>query len=220
MRYLILALPLLLAQAPSAQAQIIVDGSVQSPGMSIDLNLPMAPEMVQVPGYPVYYAPEVHANLFFYSGQYWAFQRDHWYASPGYDGPWGRVAPINVPAFVLRVPVSYYRTPPPFFGPWREDAAPHWGEHWGREWAGQRAGWNQWDHRKVPDPVPPPGYRRDHAGDRHLESRQQPREMYSRSDRHDLPDQVERQPIEQQRFDRGQERFEQPRGDGQQRERR
>lgn len=32
---------------------------------------PAYPDLVQVPGYPVYYAPRVNENLFFYDGQYW-----------------------------------------------------------------------------------------------------------------------------------------------------
>ena len=32
-----------------------------------------APELVVMPGYPVYYAPNVAANYFFYDGLYWVF---------------------------------------------------------------------------------------------------------------------------------------------------
>ncbi|MBT9502792.1 MAG: hypothetical protein IV092_16215 [Burkholderiaceae bacterium] len=43
-----------------------------------------------------------------------------------------------VPVFVLRVPVRYYRQPPPYFRGWRADAPPRWGDHWGLDWAQQR----------------------------------------------------------------------------------
>lgn len=220
MRYLLLALPILLAQAPAAQAQVIVGGSVQAPGIGFSLNLASAPQMVQVPGYPVYVAPEVNANLFFYSGRYWAFQNDQWYASPGYDGPWRYVALLDVPAFVLRVPVNYYRAPPPYFVPWHGNAAPHWGEHWGRRWEGKRADWNQWDRSRVPRAVPPPAHQRDQAANWHRDDQPVPRQMYTPSDRLDRPDRIERQPIEQRRFDRGQDRFDRQREDGREQDRR
>jgi hypothetical protein len=33
---------------------------------------------------------------------YWAYERDNWYASSWYNGPWGLVGPEVVPVFVLR----------------------------------------------------------------------------------------------------------------------
>ena len=47
----------------------------------------MYPELVVVPNYPVYYAPGVNTNLFFYDGLYWVYQGDNWYAIPGTTGP-------------------------------------------------------------------------------------------------------------------------------------
>ena len=34
------------------------------PGVSIGINLPLYPELVPVPGYPVYYAPRLKATRF------------------------------------------------------------------------------------------------------------------------------------------------------------
>ena len=41
-----------------------------------------------VPGYPVYYAPDIGGNYFFYDGRYWVYQDDNWYSSSWYNGPW------------------------------------------------------------------------------------------------------------------------------------
>jgi hypothetical protein len=38
--------------------------------ISVGLNVPAYPQLVVVPGYPVYYAPRVDGNLFFYDGMY------------------------------------------------------------------------------------------------------------------------------------------------------
>ena len=70
------------------------------PGVSIGINLPMFPLLVVVPGYPVHYAPRGDVTLFFYDGLYRTCQRDNWYASSWYNGPWGLVDPDDVPAFV------------------------------------------------------------------------------------------------------------------------
>jgi hypothetical protein len=36
---------------------------------------------------------------------------------------------------LLRVPVMYYRAPPPPSKHWRREAAPQWDPTWGREWS-------------------------------------------------------------------------------------
>lgn len=84
---------------------------VQMPGVSIGINLPVQPQLVQVPGYPVYYAPQVQSNFFFYDGFYWVYEDDDWYASSWYNGPWRSVRRDVVPVFVLRVPVRYSLLP-------------------------------------------------------------------------------------------------------------
>ena len=103
---------LLYSGAPSA-AQVSV--GIGFPGVNIGINLPAYPRLVRVPGYPVYYAPQLDANFFFYDGMYWVFQNDDWYTSSWYNGPWGLVNREDVPLFVLRVPVRYYRQPPAYF---------------------------------------------------------------------------------------------------------
>jgi hypothetical protein len=163
MRSTLLALSLVLAPlaAPStAQAH----GRV---GLTIGFSLPAFPELVQVPGYPVYYAPRVAANYFFHDGLFWLYSDDGWHSSAWYDGPWDQVAPEYVPAFVLRVPVGYYRSPPRFFAGWHRDHAPRWGDHWGRDWERHRHGWDRWDRRADVRPAPLPSYQRQYAGHRY-----------------------------------------------------
>src|ERR1019366_8785318 len=89
------------AMAPASAQQVSI--GFWSPNVSIGINLPMYPDMVPVPGYPVYYAPGLNSNYFFYDGMYWVYQGDNWYASSWYNGPWGLVAPEVVPLFVLRI---------------------------------------------------------------------------------------------------------------------
>ncbi len=154
MRLGIVVLWMLLFTAVPATAQVSV--GIGFPGVSIGINLPAYPQLVRVPGYPVYYAPSLNSNFFFYDGMYWVYQGDNWYASSWYNGPWGLVAPAVVPLYILRVPVRYYRQPPVYFGGWRTDAPPRWGDHWGREWEQQRGGWDRWNHSAVPAPAPLP----------------------------------------------------------------
>jgi len=137
--HVLILLGALVGSVPVAQAQ--GGFSIGFQNENIGFNLSTYPDFVVVPGYPVYYAPRVQANLFFYDGMYWAYQRDDWYTSAWYNGPWEYVDPEYVPVFVLRIPVRYYLRPPMYFRWWRADDAPRWGDHWGHSWA---------QHRMVP----------------------------------------------------------------------
>lgn len=165
MRRGLIALWMLLASVNSAGAQVGI--GIGTPNVSIGINIPLYPELVPVPGYPVYYAPRLSANFFFYDGLYWVYQGDHWYASSWYNGPWGLVSPVYVPVFVLRIPVRYYRAPPVYFRGWRADAPPRWGQHWGRDWEQRRSGWDRWDHRAAVRLAPLPIYQRQYSGERY-----------------------------------------------------
>ena len=164
MRTGLIVLWMLLCSITSAAAQVSV---------SIGIDLPVYPQLVVVPGYPVYYAPQVNSNYFFYDGMYWVYAADNWYASSWYNGPWELVDPEAVPLFVLRVPVRYYRRPPAYFNGWRAEASPRWGDHWGNAWVQQHGGWDTWNRSAVPAPAPLPVYQRQYSGNRYPRAEQQ-----------------------------------------------
>ena len=165
MRYaLISALMLLCSLATPATAEVRV---------SIAINLPAYPVLQRVPGYPVYYAPRLNSNYFFYDGLYWVYEGDNWYASPWYNGPWERIDRFDVPVYLLRVPVRYYRSAPVYFRDWRADAPPRWGDYWGSSWEQRRSGWDQWNRSSAPAPAPLPVYQRQYSGSRYPEPSQQ-----------------------------------------------
>lgn len=156
LRYGLLALSLLLGGIATADARV-----------GVSLHLSVLPELVPVPDYPVYYAPAISANFFFYDGAYWLYEEGHWYTSDWYNGPWAHVDPLFVPDFILRVPVRYYRAPPPVFRLWVVHAPPRWGHYWGHAWERRRHGWDRWDHRHVPVRAPLPHYQRHYGGNRY-----------------------------------------------------
>ena len=165
MRHLLIVLSMLFLPLASAHAD--VGFAYSAPGVRIGINLPAYPRLVRIPGYPVYYDPYVRENYFFYDGLYWVFYDDRWYASSWYNGPWRLVDIYDVPAFILRIPVRYYRRPPVYFRGWRRDASPRWGEHWGREWERRRGDWDHWNRRSVPAAAPLPSYQRHYRGRRY-----------------------------------------------------
>ncbi|MBX3665377.1 MAG: hypothetical protein KF834_06805 [Burkholderiales bacterium] len=167
MRHTLIALSLLLGTAIPATAWIPAAAASSSVSISIGIHHAGYPELVLVPGYPVYYAPQLSANYFFYDGYYWLYHEDHWYMSDWYDGPWTAVDPDDVPLFVLRVPVRYYVNPPVYFHGWYVDAAPHWHLYWGPRWTRYRPGWDHWDRRIVYAPAPLPLYQRHYTGNRY-----------------------------------------------------
>jgi hypothetical protein len=164
MRYAFVVLSLWLCSIGAAFAQVSV---------SIGFNVPVYPQLVRVPGYPVYYAPQLDSNYFFYDGLYWVYDQDNWYASTWYNGPWELVVPDAVPLFILRVPVRYYRRAPVYFRSWRGDAPPRWHEHWGSDWGRNHRGWDNWNRRAAPAPAPLPVYQRQYSGSRYPGADQQ-----------------------------------------------
>ena len=186
---------LLLFSVTAARAEVSIDIRLHS--AHIGIHVPVYPELVPVPGYPVYYAPNLRWNYFFYDGLYWVYEGDNWYASYWYNGPWGLVAPEAVPLFVLRIPVGYYRNPPPYFYGWRRDAPPRWGVHWGPRWERYRHGWDRWDHRAEIRPAPLPQYQRQYSGDRYPHPGEQ-RALHDRNYRYQ-PREVRVRPQEPER---------------------
>lgn len=187
---------LLCCSVTSVSAQVSI--GIGLPNVSIGINLPLFPELVPVPGYPVYYAPRVNANYFFYDGMYWVYLDDYWYASYWYNGPWSIVQPEVVPLFILRIPVRYYRHPPAYFRGWRSDAPPRWGEHWGRGWEEHRRGWDMWKRGSAPARAPLPRYQRQYTGDRYPRQVEQQRALRSQHYRYQPRDKAVRQHFQQQ----------------------
>ncbi len=154
----LLAACILLGATTAAWGQVSVGVEVAVPGLSLGITIPAYPSLVPIPGYPVYYAPRLGVNLFFYEGMYWLFAQDNWYYSSWYDGPWYLAQPAFVPDFILRIPILYYRRPPPYFLRWNREGPPRWGEHWGRAWQDRRRGWDRWNRAAVPPRAPLPSY--------------------------------------------------------------
>lgn len=136
--------------------------AVDTPQASVRFHVSAYPDLVLVPGLPVYYAPRLQRNYFFYDGLYWVFEGDNWYASEWYDGPWSYVRVDYVPVFILRVPVYYYRRPPVYFRSWHRQQPPRWGERWGRDWETRHPDWHR--HDVAPPPAPRPDYQRHYRG--------------------------------------------------------
>jgi len=178
MRSILVAMALVLFPLSPAVAQVSIQ--IGLPGINIGINQPVYPQLVQVPGYPVYYDPSAGSNYFFYDGLYWVYQGDSWYASDWYNGPWALVSPQYVPVFILRVPVRYYRHPPAYFRGWQPEGPPRWGERWGHDWERHHADWDRWDHASAPRPAPLPVYQREYVGDRYPQAPQQQQELRTR----------------------------------------
>ena len=165
--HLIIAFAILCYSATSSAGTTYMDDRSGSLHVSIGITLNAFPELRVVPGYPVYYAPRLNANYFFYDGMYWVYRDDTWYSSAWYDGPWWATSNEDVPLYILRIPVRYYRQPPKYFHGWKADAPPRWGDHWGRDWENHRSGWDKWNRRSAPAPAHLPTYQKKYSGDRY-----------------------------------------------------
>ncbi len=92
MRNALIGLVFGMAVAAATPAAADLSIGFSSGPVSIGINVPTYPRLVAVPGVPVYYAPSVAGNYFFYDGLYWVFQDGNWFASDWYNGPWRMVA--------------------------------------------------------------------------------------------------------------------------------
>ena len=52
------------------------------------ITLRVPPPMVWLPAPKVYVARDTSHNIFYHENRYYLYQDDHWYAAPGYEGPW------------------------------------------------------------------------------------------------------------------------------------
>jgi len=84
------------------------------------------PQLVVVPGTPVYYAPSLSVNFFAYGGRYYSHHNGAWFMAATYGGPWTYIALERVPHPVLAVPVTYYKVPP---GHMKGGGPPPWAGH-------------------------------------------------------------------------------------------
>jgi hypothetical protein len=110
---------ILFSRVPARASDVKINIGVGVP----PLVLSAPPQLVVVPGTPVYYAPEVSANLFFYKGRYYTVANGVWSRAPAYNGPWAVIQIGQVPAPVAAVPVEYYKIPP---GQLKKHGPPPW----------------------------------------------------------------------------------------------
>ena len=139
----------------------------------IGVDLPAYPEMQPVPDSPVYYAPNVDSNYFFYDGLYWDYANDGWYSSAWYNGPWQLVDPVYVPTYVLWVPIRFYRRPPAYFAHWHPGRPPRWADRWGRDWQARHNAIFNGRNSRPPVRAPLPDYQRQYTRNNYPRIQQQ-----------------------------------------------
>ena len=107
-----------------ALAMVVLFTSLASARVSI--NIQVQPQLVPVPGLPVYYAPALPHNYFSYGAQYYLFSGGVWYVAPTFRGPWTFLPLASVPPPLLSVPVEFYRAP---LRGWHRGGPPPWTRH-------------------------------------------------------------------------------------------
>jgi len=136
----------LLLAVPAA-AGVNVNIGIGVPIAAPVVVVPAAPSMVVVPGTPVYYAPGLNVDVFFYGGFWWTPHNGYWFRANTYDGPWAVVH--QPPPTIVRMPHNYrqlvVREKPMPYGQWKKMHAREFREehHEGRPGGGGR----DWDDR-------------------------------------------------------------------------
>ena len=125
-RTIVLAALAALAPVAARAADVHVGINIGVPPPPPPVVIEAAPPLVVVPGSPVYYAPQLPYNYFYYGGQYWRFHEGAWFAAASFAGPWGFVSVHHVPPPLLAVPVRYYKVHPEH---WKKHGPPPWAGH-------------------------------------------------------------------------------------------
>jgi len=94
-----------------ASAGVNVQVGISVPLPNVVISAP--PAVVLIPGTPVYYAPDVGIDIFFYSGHWYRPYEGGWYRATYYNGPWGYLPPARVPAVFTHLPPPGYHNIPP-----------------------------------------------------------------------------------------------------------
>jgi hypothetical protein len=70
------------------------------------------PSVVVIPGTYVYMVPDINADIFFYSGDWYRLYEGHWFSARAYNGPWMYVPDPRVPRALVQLPPDYRSIPP------------------------------------------------------------------------------------------------------------
>ena len=134
------------------------------------------PEMIVIPETYAYVAPDIDADLFFWSGWWWRLWEGRWYRSHYYDRGW---------AYYNNVPSFYFDVDPGWRGYYRD-----------HNWYGHR-----WDYERIPNRGLQQNWKSWH-NDRHWERQgtwgiqsYQPRPQQQRQElRHQRQEQYQQRP--------------------------
>jgi hypothetical protein len=119
-------------------AEVSIGIGINIPGPPPPLVIHRPPPVVVIPNTYVYFAPDVDVDIFFHHGHWYRPHDGHWYRASGYNGPWGYIAPREVPGVLFGLPPDFrhYRSRSNHIR--HEELRTHW-ERWERD--------KHWDKR-------------------------------------------------------------------------
>jgi hypothetical protein len=97
----------LLGYSSRSFAEVSIGIEINIPGPPPPLVIHRPPPVVVIPRTYVYYPPDVEVDIFFYQGHWYRPHDGHWYRATGYNGPWGYVAPREVPGVLFGLPPDF-----------------------------------------------------------------------------------------------------------------
>lgn len=104
----LLIVPLIVLPLPSI-AQVSVGIHIGPPP---PYRIAAPPPVVVIPGTYVYMVPDIGADIFFYSGNWYRLHQGRWFSAGAYNGPWMYVPDPRVPRALVQLPPDYRRIPP------------------------------------------------------------------------------------------------------------
>jgi hypothetical protein len=99
----LLIVPLIVFPLPCT-AQVSVDVHIGPPP---PFRIAAPPSVVVIPGTYVYMVPDIGADIFFCSGNWYRLHQGRWFSAGAYNGPWMFVPGPRVPGVLLQLPPDY-----------------------------------------------------------------------------------------------------------------
>ncbi len=103
----LLCVPLIVLPLPGV-AQVGVGIHIGAPP---PYRIAAPPSVVVIPGTYVYVVPEIEADIFFYSGNWYRLYQGRWFNARSYNGPWIYVPDPRVPPALVQLPPDYHQIP-------------------------------------------------------------------------------------------------------------
>ncbi|GEM_PF-6475314 len=75
----------------------------------LPLRVSRRPRLARIPNFNIYYAPDLHYNLYMTGRHWYLLHDDKWYQGQTHEGPWRYLSYSDVPESLKKIPADYIK---------------------------------------------------------------------------------------------------------------